>query len=364
MSEGGSRKGFAALALYALVVGLPVAASAKEELKSSADSNRDVTATKGLHDVLRATQSRPVPDSKIPQTPAASDGQTKSIRWWTIIPSVLSALAWPLAALCIFRMALKAPQVEILLEYINRRTSQISIAGLEIKLSNGAEATIRDIKTLIEKVPETHQAWIHNTRLQDQLLKVIEDLRIYLTTSQPNHFNSIATDDEFKRFRFTLHVPDIVFSHSLRQLVNYLGCGRGGAGRLFSARRGIIGLAWRLQESQRADRKFNEAELITQWGMTRLEAKDTSGGATLLWAFVLKNRNGNPVGLLYADGKVDDLLDHTRIGTAITGDHAFEEISKMVARSALNSGLIDSLSKLEDARLLVTQLDIYEQTVK
>ena len=49
-------------------------------------------------------------------------------------------------------------------------------------------------------------------------------------------------------YRATVHIPDVLFSDTLYQLLDYWPKGKGG-GRRFSARFGILGLAWRLEES-------------------------------------------------------------------------------------------------------------------
>jgi len=281
--------------------------------------------------------------------------------WGASIAAVAGAVMWPLVTLFLVRAALRAPQIQVLLNFLNRRTSQIAILGVEIKLNDAAEATIDDLKTLVGKVPQSHQAWVHNTHLLEQFRSVTGQLKAYLEAHHSGYPRALCDADELKKLRFTLHVPDIVFSHSVRQLVDYMGCGRGGAGRLFSARRGIIGLAWRLQASRYQARDFSEDELVELWGMTRLEANDTSSGKTLLLAFVLKDHRDLPLGLFYADGDIPGFFDPARIGTH-SADQAFAQIDQQVAHFARTSGLTASLGELEKARVGVTQLDIYEIT--
>lgn len=281
--------------------------------------------------------------------------------WGASIAAVAGAIMWPIVTLFLVLAMLRAPQIQVLLNFLNRRTSQIAILGVEIKLNDAAEATIDDLKTLVEKVPKSHQAWVHNTHLLEQFRCVTGELKTYLETKHPGYLRALCNEDELKKLRFTLHVPDIVFSHSVRQLVDYIGCGRGGAGRLFSVRRGIIGLAWRLQASKYQNQNFNEDELVEMWGMTRLEANDTSSGKTLLMAFVLKDHRKLPVGLLYVDGDIPSFFDSTRIGK-LNANQVFSRIDQRVADSASNSGLISSLGELEKARVGVKQLDIYEIT--
>lgn len=289
---------------------------------------------------------------------ASKDAEDKSSNVWSMLSSAATALAWPIAALLLVRMVLKAPQIEVLLNYIYRRTSQISILGFEIKLSEGAKVTIEDVKTLIRKIPESHQTWVHNTHLLEQFRNVIVDLRAHLIAERGTPSKPILEEKVFKALRFTIHVPDIVFAHSLRQLVDYTGCGRGGAGRLFSIRRGIMGKAWRLQKSCKSVGALSVQDLVELWGMTLIEAEDTSSEKDLLWAFVLKDAGNVPVGLLYIDGKTRGILPD-REHIVDVSDSAFNDIDKLVQKFAENRGLVKSLKRLENARVKVPQLDIF-----
>lgn len=304
-----------------------------------------------------------VPVTDLAALPKGIPKETKSEtpNWGTTIAAIAGAVMWPLVTLVLVLFALRTPQIQALLNFLNRRTSQIAILGVEIKLNDAAEATIDDLKTLVGKVPQSHQAWVHNTHLLEQFRSVIAQLKAYLETHHTGYSRALCDVDELKKLRFTLHVPDIVFSHSLRQLVDYMGFGRGGAGRLFSVRRGIIGLAWRFQESRHQARDFSEDELVELWGMTRLEANDTSSGKTLLLAFVLKDDRNLPLGLLYADGDIPGFFAPARIGKH-TPEQAFSHIDQKVAEFAKGNGLIASLGELEKARVGVTQLDIFEIT--
>lgn len=338
-----------------------------------------LAATPASHTAKAASTVQPLPSGPATQTagggyvlvPAADwvalakdipkETKPESPSWGTTIAAIAGAVMWPLVTLILVLVALRAPQMQALLNFLNRRTSQIAILGVEIKLNEAAEATIDDLKTLVGKVPQSHQAWVHNTHLLEQFRSVIAQLKAFLETHHDGYLRALCDADELKKLRFTLHVPDIVFSHSLRQLVDYMGFDRGGAGRLFSVRRGIIGLAWRFQGSRHQAQDFSEDELVELWGMTRLEAHDTSSGKTLLLAFVLKDDRNLPLGLLYADGDIPDFFAASRIGT-LTPEQAFSQIDQKVAEFAKQNGLIASLGELEKARVGVTQLDIFQIT--
>jgi hypothetical protein len=277
---------------------------------------------------------------------------------WAAIAAVIAALSWPVVVLILAHWMLRAPQIEVLLTKLYQRTTQITIAGLEIKLSDGAAATLDDLQTLISKVPTTNQDWVSNTHLEDQFRYVIYDLRKYFCEAN-TEFSTPLSSDQFGELRFTLHVPDVLLAHSLRQLVNYVGASRGGAGRLFSARHGIIGLAWRLEESQHQQRAYSPDELVKIWGMTRAEAADTSSDKGLLLAFILKNAQGLPLAILYVDAESNTFLDPARVEPHTPG-RAFELIESKVRHYSHERGLTASLESLEAARKKVKQLDVYQ----
>src|SRR6266446_3241697 len=223
-------------------------------------------------------------------------GQT----WLESLVALVKYIAWPGAAIFLVLRLLRAPQIELLLTKLSQRTTQISVFGLEIKLSDGAKATLEDIQKLIAQVPDTHQDWVENSHLEARFQHVVSHLRFYLCEANSD-FPIPLPLAQFRELRFTLHVPDVLLTHSVRQLVNYVGSDRGRAGRLFSTRRGIVGLAWRLEQSRYETRVYTEDELVEKWGMTRSEAQDTTGQRGLLLVFVLKDARGLPLAALYAD---------------------------------------------------------------
>jgi hypothetical protein len=304
-----------------------------------------------------------VPVSALPQLMKATGAadEPEPGFWATICAAILAAVAWPLVVFCLVGRLMKAPQIELLLTRLYERTTKLTIVGLEINLSEGAKATLEDLQTLIAKVPATHQDWVDNSHLEDRFRYVTAGLRTYLCEKNAD-FPTPLPADEFSRFRFTLHVPDVLLTHSLRQLVNYIGFTRGGAGRLFSSRHGIIGLAWRLEASQFENKVFTPDELVRRWGMTRAEAADTSAKKGLLLAFVLKNDQGLPLGLLYADAETPALLDSGRIHPHSL-DKAFGLIERKVKDLSAQHGMTASLQKLEDARVKVKQVDVYQAGV-
>lgn len=321
------------------------ASKASSDERAARTGDLDAIALKEATILLRAADS---PKSSTKQQGVIGD-----------IAELLRSIAWPLAALAALFVLVRNEQIGIVLRKLSQRATHINVAGLEIKLNAGAQATIEGVERLVRQVPETHQEWISHSHISSEFHRVVSGLRDYLCSHTPD-FDIALTREEFDQFRFTIHVPDVVVGHALRQLVNYLGADRGGSGRIFSIRRGIVGLAWRLEESTSEDRRYTEDELVEKWGMTRLEAKDTkSTDKAELIACVVKNQQGMPLAVLYADAKQSSLFKTTRIAP-LTKQQAFARIDAKVQELCKQSGLTSSLLELERARIKVGQLEVFQ----
>jgi hypothetical protein len=293
----------------------------------------------------------------------------------TALVPLAAALAWPLASLVLAGWLLQAPQMQFLLSRMSRRITQLNVAGLEIKLSEGAAATLEDVQKLIRQVPETHKDWVSNSHVGPQFQLVVSDLKAYLTGSSPagRRYGAALSPGDFARFRFTLHVPDVLLAHSFRQLVDYIGVSRGGAGRIFSMRTGIIGKAWRSGHSECVPNdSFNEQDLIEQWGMTRAEAQDTSRGKKIYLAVLIESDVGLPLAVFYCDADQSALFDAAHVDAvrhhfgqpAMPELEAQEKIFLALADRVVEfckaRKLLASLEALEEARIKVPQIDLYD----
>jgi len=280
--------------------------------------------------------------------------ENSAATWATIVTACL----WPIVTLVVVLRLLKEPQIKLALTKLSRRVTQLKVAGLEIELSEGAVATLDDLQKLIGQIPETQSDWLSNTHLNAQFRFVVTDIQQYLLTQNPDFVFALSKDD-LDKFRFTIHVQDVLLRHSFRQLVDYVGYERGNRGRIFSSRRGIVGLTWRLEESSFECAEFTEDDLIRKWGMTRDEAKDTSKKKSVLLSFVIKNDQGLPLAVLYADAADSKLFDPDR-STTLKPLETFKHLEAKVFEFCKNRGLTDSLQKLEDARIKIKQMDIYK----
>lgn len=110
-----------------------------------------------------------------------------------------------------------------------------------------------------------------------------------------------------KGYRCTIHIPDPLYANQLYQLLDYYPKG-GGAGRTFSARAGIIGLAWRnlSTEMWHQDTRITEEDLRRQWGMTATEAerRESADRKKVFLAVALFDvKDAVPIGVFYFDAE-------------------------------------------------------------
>jgi hypothetical protein len=345
----------AALALASATTGAaaPPAASAPASAASTAASAPALPALDGYLLLRLSDAGAVLQQASPPKSAAEPDGLAT-------LATVLAAWAWPAAALIGLLMLLRAPQVQLLLDRLPRHLTQINVAGLEFKLSAGAQAALSDLEKLIGQVPETYRDWIGSSNVDGQFQLVVADIKTYMSTDSLE-FGTKLDRDDFNQFRFTLHVPDVILEHSLRQLVDYAGCDRGKAGRVFSMRTGIIGKAWRMEQSQFvADNTYDEDDLVEIWGMTRPEARDTSSRRKEHLAVLIRSPQGLPLALLYGDARAPgtELFDHTRLNGRSPAQ-AFSNFERAVTKACQDRGLVQSLQELDLQRRRIRQLDPY-----
>ena len=277
-------------------------------------------------------------------------GSKKDDALGTILAFV-SSIAWPVVILIVALSLANMPEFRDFLKRVFRQSTQLTIANFQIQMNEKASATLEDLGKLLEEVPKTHEKWLSCSNLQRQFEYVVLDIKHYLTSKIGNQLSK----EDVGKFRFTLYVRDVILAHSVRQLVNYLGNGRGGKGRIFSERYGIIGKAWRSERSQKANEPYSADDLIEKWGMTSAETNDTTGGKTIFLAVCIKNTRGL-VGVLYADSTESQLFERNAPKTI---NEVFEDFEAKVNEFSAQRGLTEALSKLEEARTSVEQFDPY-----
>jgi hypothetical protein len=150
--------------------------------------------------------------------------------------------------------------------------------------------------------------------------------------------------------RCTIHVKDILFDNSLYQLTNYVGRGKGGKGRAWSVRRGMIGRSWRLEENYRKGTVPTiPRDLIESWALTREETESITAIQTML-CYVVKEENQSPVAMLYLDAK-----EANAFGTDAQMDSLLQTI-----RDEIEKGLKGKLNTIwEEAQKSAPLIEIY-----
>jgi hypothetical protein len=150
-------------------------------------------------------------------------------------------------------------------------------------------------------------------------------------------------------YRATIHIPDPLYDDWLYQLIDYYPRGSG-HGRPFSARAGLIGRAWRLEEDDEWESSPNQSglsdrQLVAEWGMTKREAAERRvDQANDLVAIILRDRSESRlVGVLYMDSKV-----HHRFG----------------ADSASRQALVRQLKVEYEVRLAVALTELVEKAMR
>lgn len=338
-----------------------VAAAASPGAPAASQAAVPVSAASALAAAPRPLEGYVV--LKLSELPTAArqgtDNAPDSSAAWT---ALLSAWAWPLCALAGLAMLLRAPAVKLLLERLPRHVTQINVAGMEFKLSAGAQAAMADLEKLIGQVPETYRDWIAASNVSSQFQLLVARLKTHMTTDSPA-FGERLQEQDYNRLRLTLHVPDVILEHSLRQLVDYAGSDRGKAGRVFSMRIGIIGKAWRMEQSQFVSHNtYNEDQLVEIWGMTRPEARDTSRPRRQHLAVLIRSPQGLPLGLLYSDSEEPTaLFDPTRM-RGHTEAQMFSNLAQAIQDISDACGLTASLVELDTQRRRIRPLDPYRAT--
>jgi hypothetical protein len=220
-----------------------------------------------------------------------------------------------------------------LLKGLLSRLSSFNAFGVAFKFDEGTAKETRDtIETGLESVRATIQreleAEVRARSLQYGLETILAASRL------SEHYD----------YRATIHIPDPLYENGLYQLLDYFPRGAG-HGRTFSARAGLIGLAWRTDSK----REWIQSSAITlpmlmqEWGMTQREAAERRvvDRTKVMMAIPLHDVTGaRKVGVLYLDSENHDYFGAT-------------EDERQALRKELNDAyqvrLADQLSELVEA---------------
>ncbi len=216
-----------------------------------------------------------------------------------------SVIVWPIlvaAFIAIFVMFARTRDGKELLRRIIRVKG--GSGGLEVELTPETASRVR------EQLENYFSEYRNEARLQsDQLVRVAnipQAIRKLAKEYIEPNLSASARDE----YRCTIYVPDVLFTEGLYQLIDYYPKGDGKNGRTFSTRFGIIGMAWRLNESQlNGNVDTSHEELVKDWGMTRGEVEKVTRDRKSVACIILRDGRGHKVGAVYVDSRAAGAFD-------------------------------------------------------
>lgn len=241
---------------------------------------------------------------------------------------------WPFVVFVVLLLMMRSREAAARLGGLFGGFRTIKIFGAELELNPEVVRTAREaLSSYRQQTQDECDEWARSSDMFRRLERVAAELE----KDEDAFPNGLPAD-----YRCTVHVEDLLFSESLYQLVEYCPVrnGSGHRGRRWSIRRGIIGLAWRRDESLK-EGDVSAKDLVAEWGMTAREA----GALTAVKvrqsvaAVILKDQHGIKVGVIYMDSTAKDAFERT-----------WEKIEAKTRRSCADYGIIKLLSEF-DAKL-------------
>jgi hypothetical protein len=294
-----------------------------------------------------APGSTPAP-SPTPPTVAAPIKETTDTKEVKDRPSdwvqLVRAVAWPVCLLLIVVMLLFSRTGKRIFGLFPKVVRKISAGGVEMQISEDAVDEIREylrdsFDELVARAKDEYQRMASVQQISAHLSTVMDDALPRVL--QAHHLSALPDN-----VRGTIHVPDIVFSSYLYQLVNYYPTDSrpgGSAHRRFSQRFGIIGRCWRLGESMGRGNAVVAGpnavrQLIEQWGFMRGEVSQTRERPADL-CVILRNDDHLPVGLLFVDSTTADGFGTDAVAVKVA-DTLENEAETLALSRALERALV------------------------
>jgi hypothetical protein len=248
---------------------------------------------------------------------------------------VTGVFVWPAVVLVALVMLFGTSRGNSLISGLSGRVKSLSAFGVSLELTPQAateakatiETTFADYRSIVVREFDRQ---VSTRNVDAQFRKLCREF-IW------PHLSAAVTID----LRCTLHVPDILFTEALYQLLDYYPTG-GGRGRTYSSRYGILGTCFRSEmDSYRPDVPTVEEQLIVEWGMNSQEAAAAGQGRKSFACFIVRKDAHEPtLGIVYLDTKV-------RNAFGPTDDSA--DIGPFVAEGLQRTGLINTLERLGEA---------------
>jgi hypothetical protein len=256
---------------------------------------------------------------------------------FTEIVDLFGVISWPLVIVIALIILLVTPRGSEFTKRIFSRVNSVKFMGTELELSaDTARQITGDVLASFEAyrklVDAEYRRQIRIYGIQSQFEVVAQKV-----------VNRVGNQKEFQ-LRCAIHINDLMYPDLLYQLTSYYPS-RDGQGRTKSIRFGIIGRAWREGEP-RAQGHVVPEKLVSDWGMTKIEADSAGQNRQSMLATVLLDHNHVQVAVFYLDAmtqnafgsqnQINDLHEFIRsecndAGLPNTLDSLKQEMSKTVA---------------------------------
>lgn len=269
------------------------------------------------------------------------------------LPELIIALTI-IGALLLFVLS---DRVENRLQNIFRGADRVDLFGVEISFTSEAKEKADEV---FDRFREKRDEILDHSAKARNIKQKLDNL---MEGEVSNKLQELNREDGPPQVRATIHVEDILFADSLYQLVDYYGEneGRKTRGRTFTIRYGIIGRAWRFQESLSAgEMGSNQEQLILKYGLKPDEASRSSGSPKKTFiAHVIKNEGDRKLGILFIDSKAElDLPFDDVEGRSGVGEDSGDEAERHYRDSDLHA-LIDK--KLDETNLRASLQEIVSE---
>jgi hypothetical protein len=278
--------------------------------------------------------------------------------WLIVVFSFISWLGeltrtlfpWPFVVLALALYFSQSPAGFLSLRRLLRLFKGVKTPYVEITLSEEARHELQDDAQAIFDALDRYRI-----RMNREIVRLshIHDLPSKLERAFEDHIKpslkrNAKAEPIPRKFRCTVHIPDLMFDRRLYQLLNYYPSG-GGAGRDFSERYGIIGKVWRSTLAQVVGELLpgKSGPIVTEndirrialeWGLSMSEARKVAEKPS--YACVTMQHDGARVGLFFMDSSESHAFSPT------DGD---QQIIEAINKAAKETGLAKSVYEIQKA---------------
>jgi hypothetical protein len=261
-----------------------------------------------------------------PQKEEKEDSGSSTPKSWGWIPWFFSVLiSWPCLAALLTIYVLRNPER---IQNILLHVRSFKLFGAEFVMDReGRSKAEAAIQVYRDAVKERFDAISASENIADKHKQIVDKL-----------LDGAGGLLKGANIRSTIYVPDILFDETLYQLLDYYPPTQdsGKRGRIFSARYGMIGRSWRLEQSDvNGTVSTNPEDLVRSWAMTRKEAKEAALERKSFACILLKNASDECLGVFYMDSLPERVFDATWV-----------QVEEFVRTQARSNELIKSLQKI------------------